>query len=43
MQLFPDAKKAWAYVGGGITASSQPEKEWEETRAKSETMKRVFS
>ena len=43
MQLFPDAKQAWVYVGGGITASSQPEKEWEETRAKSETMKRVFS
>jgi isochorismate synthase len=43
MRLFPDAKQAWVYVGGGITASSQPEKEWEETRAKSETMKRVFS
>jgi len=43
MQLFHDAKQAWIYVGGGITASSRPEKEWEETQAKSETMKRVFS
>ena len=43
MQMFPNQKKAWIYVGGGITASSEPEKEWEETRAKSETMKRVFS
>jgi len=43
MQLFPEEKKALIYVGGGITSSSAPEKEWEETRAKSETMKRVFS
>jgi len=43
MRLFPDAKQARVYVGGGITASSLPEKEWEETRAKSETLKRVFS
>ena len=43
MRMFPEEKKAWVYVGGGITASSEPEKEWEETRAKSETMKRVFS
>ena len=43
MRLFPEEKKAWVYVGGGITASSEPDREWEETRAKSETMKRVFS
>ena len=43
MRMFPEEKKAWIYVGGGITASSEPEKEWEETLAKSETMKRVFS
>lgn len=43
MRLFPKEKKAWVYVGGGITASSEPERELEETRAKSETMKRVFS
>ena len=43
MQLLPAEKKAHIYVGGGITSSSAPEKEWEETRAKSETMKRVFS
>lgn len=43
MQLFPAEKKAHIYVGGGITSSSAPEKEWEETQAKSETMKRVFS
>ena len=43
MQFFPHQNKAWIYVGGGITASSEPDKELEETRAKSETMKRVFS
>ncbi len=43
MQLFPKEKKVRIYVGGGITSSSDPEREWEETRAKSETMKRVFS
>ena len=43
MQLFPDQQKAWIYVGGGITASSDPEREWQETQAKSETMKKVFS
>ena len=43
MQLFPKEQKAWIYVGGGITASSDPEREWQETQAKSETMKRVFS
>lgn len=30
------------YVGGGITKASNPEKEWEETRAKSETMLSVL-
>ncbi|MGY5352879.1 chorismate-binding protein [Wenyingzhuangia sp. IMCC45533] len=30
------------YVGGGITKSSNPEKEWLETVAKSETIKRVL-
>ena len=43
MQLFPNENKVRIYVGGGITASSEAEKEWEETCAKSETMKRVFS
>lgn len=43
MQLVPEQKKAWLYVGGGITASSDPLKEWEETVAKSKTMKRAFS
>ncbi|WP_299799220.1 chorismate-binding protein [uncultured Maribacter sp.] len=36
MQLFKD--KAEIYVGGGITAESIPEKEWEETALKSNTM-----
>ncbi|WP_047414493.1 chorismate-binding protein [Cellulophaga sp. Hel_I_12] len=31
------------YIGGGITAASIPEKEWEETKAKSETMLQVFN
>lgn len=30
------------YVGGGITKDSVPEKEWEETVAKANTMKNVF-
>ncbi len=43
MRLFPEERKAWIFVGGGITSSSDPEKEWEETQAKSEILKRVFS
>ncbi|AIZ42532.1 chorismate-binding protein [Cellulophaga baltica] len=39
MQLKDD--KAWVYVGGGITQESDPEKEWEETVAKSNTMLKV--
>ena len=31
------------YVGGGITAASDPEKEWEETLNKTKTIKRMFS
>ncbi|WP_165749610.1 chorismate-binding protein [Cellulophaga sp. Z1A5H] len=34
-------KKALVYVGGGITHESDPEKEWEETAAKSNTMLKV--
>ena len=30
------------YVGGGITQASNPEKEWDETVAKAEIMKRVL-
>lgn len=40
MQLFKD--KVEIYVGGGITADSIPEKEWEETALKSNTMFRVL-
>ena len=36
MQLKDD--KAYIYVGGGITKDSDPEREWEETVAKSRTM-----
>ncbi|MFS4455749.1 chorismate-binding protein [Maribacter sp. 2304DJ31-5] len=35
--------KASIYVGGGITADSDPEKEWEETVHKSNTMLKVLS
>ncbi|MCK0156631.1 chorismate-binding protein [Cellulophaga sp. F20128] len=34
--------KAFVYVGGGITIDSNPEKEWEETVAKSETILRII-
>lgn len=35
-------KLATLYIGGGITKDSNPESEWEETRAKSQIMKRVL-
>lgn len=35
-------QKAILYVGGGITENSEPEKEWEETVAKSKIMKSVL-
>lgn len=35
-------KLASIYVGGGITAESIPEKEWEETVSKAEVMKKVL-
>jgi len=34
--------KAFVYVGGGITIDSNPEKEWEETVAKSGTIVRII-
>ena len=34
---------ALLYIGGGITKDSIPEKEWEETVAKSETMLKVLA
>ncbi|MBQ4801938.1 isochorismate synthase [Aquimarina sp. MMG015] len=37
-----DQEKAIVYIGGGITKDSVPEKEWEETVRKSETMKKVL-
>lgn len=40
MQL--QKKDAILYIGGGITAHSNPEKEWEETINKSQTMKKVL-
>ena len=35
-------KEATIYIGGGITAASDPEMEWEETKKKATTMKSVF-
>lgn len=32
----------WAYVGGGFTEDSQPEKEWKETEIKLDTIKKAF-
>ncbi len=40
MELAQDRVKL--YVGGGITKDSDPEKEWEETVKKTETMKKVL-
>ena len=40
MQVKQD--KAYIYVGGGITKDSIPNKEWEETVAKSKTMLKVL-
>ncbi len=34
--------KARIYIGGGITSSSDPSKEWDETRAKSKTILKVL-
>ena len=35
-------KRIFIYVGGGITKDSNPEKEWEETVAKTKTVKKVL-
>jgi isochorismate synthase len=40
MELIKDM--AILYIGGGITKDSEPEKEWEETIKKTETMKKVL-
>lgn len=40
MELFP--READLYVGGGITALSDPEKEWEETVLKSHTLSDIL-
>ncbi len=37
-----ESDKAILYIGGGITKDSDPEKEWEETVKKTETMKKVL-
>ncbi len=38
MHFLPGIRRAVLYAGGGITAASQPEKEWEETRLKMNTL-----
>lgn len=40
MQLFAD--QAWLYAGAGVTADSIPEKEWEETEMKMNTLLQVI-
>ncbi|MBX2966290.1 MAG: isochorismate synthase [Cyclobacteriaceae bacterium] len=41
MQLFAD--QAWLYAGAGVTADSIPEKEWEETEMKMNTLLNVIN
>lgn len=38
MQILPSLQEAYVYAGGGITANSNPEKEWNETALKMETI-----
>ncbi|HAM97058.1 MAG TPA: hypothetical protein DCQ26_00450 [Marinilabiliales bacterium] len=40
LQAFDDG--VLLYAGGGITAESEPEKEWEETRIKIQTLERIL-
>lgn len=40
MKIFPDSLAL--YVGGGLTAKSNPEKEWEETLLKSQTLGKLL-
>ena len=35
--------QAYIYVGGGLTADSDPDNEWDETELKAQTMLAVFS
>ncbi len=35
-------RSAWLYAGGGITAASEPEDEWTETRLKSKLLKSII-
>lgn len=38
MQIMPSLREAYLYAGGGITMNSDPEKEWNETLLKMETL-----
>ncbi len=42
MQFLPGRREAVLYAGGGITAASEPEKEWQETELKLETLLSVL-
>ncbi len=42
MHFLPGLRRAILFAGGGITAASQPEKEWEETRLKMRTLLSVL-
>ncbi len=42
MQFLPGIRRALLYAGGGLTAASVPEKEWEETRLKMNTLLSVL-
>ena len=42
MHLLPEAHACYLYAGGGLLKESEMEKEWEETEAKMQTIKRVL-
>ena len=42
MQFLPGIRRALLYAGGGLTAASVPEREWEETRLKLNTLLSVL-
>lgn len=43
MHIFPDVHACELYAGGGLLKESEMQKEWEETEAKMQTIKRVLN